>query len=82
MRKTTILLALSLALSVQAQQRMMIVDASKPTAQIQPEMYGVFFEDINFGGSLYTELVNSNAQNLLKTELEPCSFGMYRLQLE
>ena len=34
------------ALSVQAQQHVMTVDVSKPTAKIQPEMYGIFFEDI------------------------------------
>lgn len=42
MRKLTALLALSLALSMQAQQHVMTVDVSKPTAKIQPEMYGIF----------------------------------------
>lgn len=38
-----------------------IVDASKTTANIQPTMYGIFFEDINFGadGGLYAELVKN-----------------------
>lgn len=55
MRKLTALFALSLALSMQAQQHVMTLDVSKPTAKIQPEMYGIFFEDINFGadGGLY-----------------------------
>lgn len=44
MRKLTTCLALSLALGVQAQQHVMTVDASKPTAQIQPEMYGIFLK--------------------------------------
>jgi Alpha-L-arabinofuranosidase len=63
MRKLTTCLALSLALGVQAQQHVMTVDASKPTAQIQPEMYGIFFEDINFGadGGLYAELVKNRS---------------------
>ncbi len=54
---------MSLALGVQAQQHVMTVDASKPTAQIQPEMYGIFFEDINFGadGGLYAELVKNRS---------------------
>ena len=34
--------------SGQAQQ-VMTVDVSNPVAAIQPTMYGVFFEDINFG---------------------------------
>ncbi|MDE5702781.1 MAG: carbohydrate binding domain-containing protein [Bacteroides sp.] len=63
MRKLTTCLALSLALGVQAQQHVMTVDASKPTAQIQSEMYGIFFEDINFGadGGLYAELVKNRS---------------------
>ena len=63
MRKLTALFALSLALSMQAQQHVMTVDVSKPTAKIQPEMYGIFFEDINFGadGGLYAELVKNRS---------------------
>ena len=38
MIKLTTLLVLSLALGVQAQQHVMTVDVSKPTAKIQPEM--------------------------------------------
>ena len=48
---------------MQAQQHVMTVDVSKPTAKIQPEMYGIFFEDINFGadGGLYAELVKNRS---------------------
>lgn len=48
--------------SGQAQQVMM-VDVSNPVAAIQPTMYGVFFEDINFGadGGLYAELVKNRS---------------------
>ncbi|MDN0067550.1 alpha-L-arabinofuranosidase C-terminal domain-containing protein [Bacteroides gallinaceum] len=37
----------------------MVVKANKPGAEIQPTMYGHFFEDINYGadGGLYAELV-------------------------
>ena len=63
MKKIATLLALSLALGVQAQEHVMTVDVSKPTAQIQPTMYGIFFEDINFGadGGLYAELVKNRS---------------------
>ena len=63
MKKIATFLALSLALGMQAQQFTMTVDASKPTARIQPEMYGIFFEDINFGadGGLYAELVKNRS---------------------
>lgn len=39
------------------------VDANKPGAVIQPTMYGVFFEDINFGadGGLYGELIKNRS---------------------
>ena len=39
------------------------VQTKKPVAQIQPTMYGIFFEDINFGadGGLYAELVENRS---------------------
>lgn len=39
------------------------VDLSKPGAAIQPTMYGIFFEDINFAadGGLYAELVKNRS---------------------
>lgn len=53
---------LSCALGAQA-QCMMTVDVSRPTVKIQPTMYGIFFEDINFGadGGLYAELVKNRS---------------------
>ena len=40
-----------------------IVDASQPGEAISPTMYGVFFEDINFGadGGLYAELIKNRS---------------------
>ena len=40
-----------------------IVKANQPAATIQPTMYGIFFEDINFGadGGLYGELVKNRS---------------------
>lgn len=63
MKKLTTLLALSLTLGLHAQQHEMTVDVSHPTAKINPAMYGVFFEDINFGadGGLYAELVKNRS---------------------
>jgi alpha-L-arabinofuranosidase len=39
------------------------VDATKPLFPIQPTMYGIFFEDINFGadGGLYAELIKNRS---------------------
>ena len=39
------------------------IQAKKPVAEIQPTMYGIFFEDINFGadGGLYAEMVENRS---------------------
>ena len=53
------------------------IQAKKPGAVIQPTMYGVFFEDINFGadGGLYADMVENRSfefpQNLMAWQ----SFG-------
>ncbi len=41
--------------------RELVVEAATPVAQIQPTMYGIFFEDINFAadGGLYAEMVKN-----------------------
>lgn len=63
MKELFTLIALSLALGAQAQEHVMTVDVSRPTAKINPAMYGIFFEDINFGadGGLYAELVKNRS---------------------
>jgi alpha-L-arabinofuranosidase len=44
-------------------QRKLTVIADKPVAAVSPTMWGVFFEDINFGadGGLYAELVKNRS---------------------
>ena len=39
------------------------IQADKPGAQINPAMWGIFFEDINFGadGGLYAEMVKNRS---------------------
>ena len=63
--KRTILsvLALSMALTMSAGTFDMKVSVNRPGAQIQPTMYGIFFEDINFAadGGLYAELVKNRS---------------------
>ena len=50
-------IALMAACTVHAQRQLVL--NTKPGAPVQPTMYGIFFEDINFGadGGLYAELV-------------------------
>jgi alpha-L-arabinofuranosidase len=49
--------------SSQSQSTTLQVDASKVIAPIQPTMYGIFFEDINFAadGGLYAEMVKNRS---------------------
>lgn len=57
-------LALSAGLTLHAQDvNQLVVQANKLGAEIQPTMYGHFFEDINFGadGGLYAELVKNRS---------------------
>ena len=66
MKKRKLLVTLTLALLVSSPcfaQRQLTVQAKKPGAAIQPTMYGIFFEDINFGadGGLYAELVENRS---------------------
>src|ERR1700740_2026591 len=60
----TILSLLSLPAILSAQQVKNInIDIDKPTAKISPDMWGIFFEDINFSadGGLYAELVKNRS---------------------
>jgi alpha-N-arabinofuranosidase len=49
--------------AVCAQQNTLSVMLDKPGAKIQPTMWGIFFEDINFAadGGLYAELVKNRS---------------------
>jgi alpha-N-arabinofuranosidase len=55
-------LTLFLSTSLLAENILLDVDLT-PTAKIQPTMYGIFFEDINFAadGGLYGELVKNRS---------------------
>ena len=58
---TTVLLLPSL---IKAQNNSpIIVQVNKPVAEVQPTMWGVFFEDINLGadGGIYAELIKNRS---------------------
>lgn len=40
-----------------------VIAADKPIAEVQPTMWGIFFEDINFGadGGIYAELIKNRS---------------------
>ena len=59
-------LALCSALSINAQVNSFDIDLKKVGAPIQPTMYGIFFEDINFAadGGLYAEFIKNRSFEL------------------
>jgi len=56
----SMLMSISAALAAPVQ---ITVDCSKPTVELAPHLYGLFFEDINFAadGGLYAELVQNRS---------------------
>lgn len=63
--------ALAAALGLNAASNTLDLDVSRPGAPIQPTMYGIFFEDINYAadGGLYAEMIKNRSfefpQNLM-----------------
>ncbi len=70
------LIALS-ALSAGGAVNDFVIKTNKPGAPIQPTMYGIFFEDINFGadGGLYAELVKNRSFEFPQTFMGWNIFG-------
>ncbi|XWW44289.1 alpha-L-arabinofuranosidase [Fibrella sp. USSR17] len=65
----TVSLLLAAASFAQAQPAPVVrVNVNQPVADIQPTMWGVFFEDINFGadGGIYAELVKNRSFEFFK----------------
>ena len=63
MKLRNILLGVAMMASAEAmaQDYTLTVETQKPGAPVQPTMYGIFFEDINFAadGGLYAELLKN-----------------------
>lgn len=59
----TLLASLAIAGFANAHVNTIVVDIAKKGATIQPTMYGLFFEDINYGadGGLYAEMVKNRS---------------------
>jgi alpha-N-arabinofuranosidase len=64
MRKIFVLMVF---VAIAAKSQTITVDVSKPKGEIQPTMWGIFFEDINFAadGGLYAELVKNRSFEFL-----------------
>jgi len=65
--KITLVGAMLTSIYTSAQKNNLEVDASKSITKIQPTMYGVFFEDINFAadGGLYAEMIKNRSFEFL-----------------
>ena len=63
MKKLVTLFLLAASLTATAQTHVMDINTKKPGAPVQPTMYGLFFEDINYAadGGLYGELVKNRS---------------------
>ena len=63
MKRNSLILIFSVLSFALSAQKTLEVDLSKKGAAISPSMWGVFFEDINFGadGGLYAELVKNRS---------------------
>ena len=62
-----------------AQDKTLVVKADKPIADIQPTMWGIFFEDINLGadGGIYAELIKNRSFEFFKPLITcnaPCNW--------
>jgi alpha-L-arabinofuranosidase len=80
MNKSKLLIALSLVLGIQvtfSQSVNIEVDMKKPGTTIQKTMYGIFFEDINYGadGGLYAEKIKNRSFEFPQPLLGWTSFG-------
>lgn len=75
-------LALSIGLTAAAQTNELVIQTKKKGAEIQPTMYGLFFEDINYGadGGLYAELVKNRSFEFPQNLMGWKTFGNVTLQ--
>lgn len=73
--------ALLVSMAVYAQTNCMMIETKKTGAPIQPTMYGLFFEDINYAadGGLYAELVKNRSFEFPQNLMGWKTFGNVRL---
>ncbi len=81
-RKLTCALALSTAMAAAAQTHVMEINTKKIGAQIQPTMYGMFFEDINYAadGGLYGEKIKNRSFEFPQNFMGWQTFGNVELK--
>ena len=82
MRKLTTLLLLAAALTATAQNHVLDVNTQKLGAPVQPTMYGIFFEDINYAadGGLYAEMVKNRSFEFDQPLMGWRAYGNFQLK--
>lgn len=74
--------ALMSALTINAAENHLVLQTNKVGAEIQPTMYGLFFEDINYAadGGLYAEMIKNRSFEFPQNFLGWNTFGNVTLQ--
>ncbi len=77
-----VMAALALTSLTASAQHQFTINAKKMGAPIQPTMYGIFFEDINFGadGGLYAEMVQNRSFEFPQRLMGWNSFGNVKVE--
>jgi alpha-L-arabinofuranosidase len=78
----TAVAALSIGVVLHAQTNELLIQTKKLGAEIQPTMYGLFFEDINYAadGGLYAELVKNRSFEFPQRLMGWKSFGQVEVR--
>ncbi len=81
-RKLTTLCLLAFGLSATAQTHVLDVNTKKLGAPVQPTMYGIFFEDINYAadGGLYAEMVKNRSFEFPERLMGWRAFGKFEVR--
>ena len=82
MRRITTLCLLAVSLFATAQTHVLDVNTKKLGAPVQPTMYGIFFEDINYAadGGLYAEMVKNRSFEFPQRLMGWRAFGKFEVR--
>ena len=82
MRKITLICLFALSLVASAQTHVLDVNTKKLGAPVQPTMYGIFFEDINYAadGGLYAEMVKNRSFEFPQHLMGWLAFGNFEVE--
>ncbi len=82
MRKLTTLCLLAVSLMATAQTHVLDVNTNKLGAPVQPTMYGIFFEDINYAadGGLYAEMIKNRSFEFPQHLMGWRAFGKFEVE--